>query len=152
MPLLVAIAPEQRPRLVRRRIPQAGDREVRPPGSEVGAPRSAALDDRHGGALDIDLEADLVPCARWHARNGESQNPGEVEFRDLRSGPLSHPIRAWGCQLGIAQRIEEVTDQSPALPLSYSATAAMFIEGARQRQRRRNPVVDSRSTVRRKAT
>jgi hypothetical protein len=34
--------------------------------------------------------------------------------------PISHQIRAW-VPLRKAQRIEEVTYESPALPLSYSA-------------------------------
>ena len=34
--------------------------------------------------------------------------------------PISHPIRAW-VPLTEAQRIEELTYESPALPLSYSA-------------------------------
>ena len=41
--------------------------------------------------------------------------------------PISHPIRAW-VPLGKAQRIEEVTYESPALPLSYSAVAVKLTE------------------------
>jgi hypothetical protein len=39
--------------------------------------------------------------------------------------PISDPIRAW-VPLGEAQRIEEVTYESPALPRSYSAEAAIL--------------------------
>jgi len=47
--------------------------------------------------------------------------------------PISHPIRAW-FPLGKAQRIEEVTYESPALPLSYSANAVKLTEGDPERQ------------------
>jgi hypothetical protein len=36
--------------------------------------------------------------------------------------PISHPIRAW-FPLGKAQRLDRQAYESPALPLSYSATA-----------------------------
>ena len=45
------------------------------------------------------------------------------------TGRLSEPI-----PFGEAQRIEEVTYESSALPLSYSATAAKFIERDPERQ------------------
>jgi hypothetical protein len=38
------------------------------------------------------------------------------------------------CSLGKTQRIEEMTYESPALPLSHSATAAKFIERDPERQ------------------
>ena len=50
--------------------------------------------------------------------------------------PISHAIRAW-VPLTKAQRIEEVTYESPALPLSYFATAAKFIERDPERQPQR---------------
>jgi len=43
--------------------------------------------------------------------------------------PISHPIRAW-VPLGKAQRIEELTYESPALPLSYSAVVYKLTERA----------------------
>jgi hypothetical protein len=43
--------------------------------------------------------------------------------------PISHPIRAW-VPLRKAQRIEEVTYESPALPLSYSAVVFKRTERA----------------------
>jgi hypothetical protein len=49
--------------------------------------------------------------------------------------PISHPIRAW-VPLTKAQRIEEVTYESPALPLSYSAAATKLIERDPERQAR----------------
>jgi len=49
--------------------------------------------------------------------------------------PISGPIRAW-VPLGKAQRIEEVTYESPALPLSYSAADVKLIERCHVRQPR----------------
>jgi hypothetical protein len=45
-----------------------------------------------------------------------------VLLRSTPMEPISHPIRAW-VPLTKAQRIEDVTYESPALPLSYSAGA-----------------------------
>jgi hypothetical protein len=47
--------------------------------------------------------------------------------------PISHPIRAC-VPLGKAQRLDRQAYESPALPLSYSATAAKFIERDPERQ------------------
>jgi hypothetical protein len=47
--------------------------------------------------------------------------------------PISHPIRAW-LPLTKAQRIEELTYESPALPLSYSAADVKNIERDPERQ------------------
>jgi len=49
--------------------------------------------------------------------------------------PISHLSRAWR-PLGKAQRIEEVTYESPALPLSYSATDSTLPSVARADNRR----------------
>ena len=158
VPAEVAVTPEQRPRGMRRRVPESGDRETAPVGSNVGAPRRTALDDRDRGALDLDLEADLMPGVRWHAGLDEPSDPGEVELRDLRSGghgarlpsdrvarqarrgriryalyrsyvllriPPIEPISEQlpdQIPLGKPQRFDGEAYESPALPLSYSAT------------------------------
>jgi hypothetical protein len=53
---------------------------------EVGAPRRTALNDRDRGALDLDLEADLVRGVRRHASIDEPPDPCEVELGELRTG------------------------------------------------------------------
>jgi hypothetical protein len=50
--------------------------------------------------------------------------------------PISHPIRAW-LPLGKAQRLDGEAYESPALPLSYSATAIKLIERVQRGNRRR---------------
>ena len=56
--------------------------------------------------------------------------------------PISHLIRAW-VPLGKAQRLDRQAYESPALPLSYSATAIKIIE----RDPRRQPTTEQRITI-----
>lgn len=85
-----------------RGVPEPGDREVRPLGPEVGPPRGAAFNDRDGGALNFNLETDLVRGVRWHASVDEPLDPGEIQFRELRSGghratlPTAHAVGGYG--------------------------------------------------------
>jgi len=59
--------------------------------------------------------------------------------------PISHPIRAW-LPLGKAQRIEVLTYESPALPLSYSAVGFKLTERDWRRQLPRIEVKQCEST------
>jgi len=114
-----------------RGVPELGDREMRPVGSDVGAPRGAALDDRDGGALNFNLETDLVRSVRWHASVDEPLDPGEVQLRELRSG--GHGARLPSdrvCRQVKRRRIRYVLDRSyvllarlPVEPISHPICA-----------------------------
>jgi hypothetical protein len=96
----------------------------------------------HGPVTDGELTAGRLEMTMGREKRAFSRQPfrvGNVLMRyalyrsyvllaNLPIEPISHPIRAWAA-LRKAQRIEEVTYESPALPLSYSATVAKVTEG-----------------------
>src|SRR6266542_3443109 len=72
-------------------------------------------------------------CERPWWPNRYALNRSYMLFVQRPIEPISHPIRAW-VPLTKAQRIEEVTYESPALPLSYSAVVFKVTEHNERRQ------------------
>src|SRR6185437_5908832 len=81
MPLLVAVAPEQRPMLMLLDVAQPSDGLRRPIGAGVAVPRRPPLRDRDRIAFDDRLNADLSERVRRHSLLAEGPDRGDVNGR-----------------------------------------------------------------------
>ena len=79
------------PQTLRRYVSQPRDRQPRPLGAVVLAPRRAALDDIYRLAFLLELDSDVLACLRRNASVAERLDSGHIgrwkHQRDRRAGP-----------------------------------------------------------------
>jgi hypothetical protein len=100
---------------------------------ESPGPREVEFRQHRSGGHGARVPSDRVYCQVKRGRIRYALDRSYVLFVTSRIEPISHPIRAWS-PLGKPQRIEEVTYESPALPLSYSAEESKLTEHDLDRQ------------------